>query len=144
MERWLSLPAATLSYNSLNTGAVASRNFFHQSKAPRCAVVEQLAYIQSIPFSATNGINDWVNSSLMPLVAENGMDWMYANCSTTAQRGAVVEQLAYIQSIPFSATNGINDWVNSSTVSLNDSEGEWPLARNTSYCAAKIPWIQPI
>ena len=24
----------------------------------------------------------------MPLVAENGMDWMYANCSTTAQRGA--------------------------------------------------------
>jgi len=26
---------------------------------------------------------------LMPLVAENGMDWMYANCSTTAQRGAL-------------------------------------------------------
>jgi ketol-acid reductoisomerase len=25
----------------------------------------------------------------MPLVAENGMDWMYANCSTTAQRGAL-------------------------------------------------------
>jgi ketol-acid reductoisomerase len=23
------------------------------------------------------------------LVAENGMDWMYANCSTTAQRGAL-------------------------------------------------------
>ena len=22
----------------------------------------------------------------MPLVAENGMDWMYANCSTTAQQ----------------------------------------------------------
>jgi ketol-acid reductoisomerase len=22
-------------------------------------------------------------------VAENGMDWMYANCSTTAQRGAL-------------------------------------------------------
>ena len=27
--------------------------------------------------------------SLYPLVAENGMDWMYANCSTTAQRGAL-------------------------------------------------------
>lgn len=25
----------------------------------------------------------------MPLFAENGMDWMYANCSTTAQRGAL-------------------------------------------------------
>lgn len=25
----------------------------------------------------------------MPLVAENGMDWMYANTSVTAQRGAL-------------------------------------------------------
>lgn len=25
----------------------------------------------------------------MPLVAQHGMDWMYANCSTTAQRGAL-------------------------------------------------------
>ena len=25
----------------------------------------------------------------MPLFAKNGMDWMYANCSTTAQRGAL-------------------------------------------------------
>ena len=24
-----------------------------------------------------------------PLIAEKGMDWMYANCSTTAQRGAL-------------------------------------------------------
>jgi len=30
-----------------------------------------------------------LTQSLMPLVAENGMDWMYANCSTTAQRGAL-------------------------------------------------------
>ena len=27
--------------------------------------------------------------SLYPLVSEKGMDWMYANCSTTAQRGAL-------------------------------------------------------
>src|SRR5205807_6123423 len=27
--------------------------------------------------------------SLYPLIAENGMDWMYANCSATAQRGAL-------------------------------------------------------
>src|SRR6187549_1297388 len=93
MERCDSLPEATLSYNSLNTGAVASRNFFHQSNAPRCAVVEQLAYIQSIPFSATKGINDWVSSS---------------------------------------------------TDSLNASDGEWPFLRNTSYCAANTPWIHPI
>ena len=25
----------------------------------------------------------------MPLLAENGMDWMYANYATTAQHGAV-------------------------------------------------------
>jgi ketol-acid reductoisomerase len=30
-----------------------------------------------------------LSQSLLPLVAENGMDWMYANCSTTAQRGAL-------------------------------------------------------
>ncbi|MBW1842635.1 MAG: ketol-acid reductoisomerase, partial [Deltaproteobacteria bacterium] len=27
--------------------------------------------------------------SLIRLVAENGMDWMFSNCSTTAQRGAL-------------------------------------------------------
>ena len=27
--------------------------------------------------------------SLYPLVSQKGMDWMYANCSTTAQRGAL-------------------------------------------------------
>lgn len=27
--------------------------------------------------------------SLYPLIAEKGIDWMYANCSTTAQRGAL-------------------------------------------------------
>ena len=26
---------------------------------------------------------------LYPLVLENGMDWMFENCSTTAQRGAI-------------------------------------------------------
>ena len=31
----------------------------------------------------------WDRQSLMPLFGENGMDWMYANCSTTAQRGAL-------------------------------------------------------
>ena len=30
-----------------------------------------------------------LTQSLMPLFAQKGMDWMYANCSTTAQRGAL-------------------------------------------------------
>ncbi len=30
-----------------------------------------------------------LTQSLILLVAENGMDWMYSNCSTTAQRGAL-------------------------------------------------------
>ena len=29
------------------------------------------------------------NVTSVALIAENGMDWMYANCSTTAQRGAL-------------------------------------------------------
>ena len=73
MERADSTPVATLLYKSLKTGNVASRNFFHQSNAPLCAVVEQFAYIQSIPFSATNGINDCVNSSTVSLNASDGL-----------------------------------------------------------------------
>ncbi|MFP4445032.1 MAG: ketol-acid reductoisomerase, partial [Desulfosudaceae bacterium] len=30
-----------------------------------------------------------LTQSLIRLVAENGMDWMFANCSGTAQRGAL-------------------------------------------------------
>src|SRR5713226_10336799 len=49
------------------------------------------------PSEAFNETVEEATQSLYPLIAENGMDWMYANCSTTAQRGA---QLAYIQSMP--------------------------------------------
>lgn len=41
------------------------------------------------PSEAFNETVEELTQSLMPLVAENGMDWMYANCSTTAQRGAL-------------------------------------------------------
>lgn len=41
------------------------------------------------PSEAFNETVEEANQSLYPLVAENGMDWMYANCSTTAQRGAL-------------------------------------------------------
>jgi ketol-acid reductoisomerase len=42
--------------------------------------------------SASEAFNETVEEatqSLYPLIAENGMDWMYANCSATAQRGAL-------------------------------------------------------
>ncbi|HPS25697.1 MAG TPA: ketol-acid reductoisomerase [Bacteroidales bacterium] len=41
------------------------------------------------PSEAFNETVEELSQSLMPLIAENGMDWMYANCSTTAQRGAL-------------------------------------------------------
>ncbi len=41
------------------------------------------------PSEAFNETVEEFTQSLMPLIAENGMDWMYANCSTTAQRGAL-------------------------------------------------------
>lgn len=41
------------------------------------------------PSEAFNETVEELTQSLMPLIAENGMDWMYSNCSTTAQRGAL-------------------------------------------------------
>lgn len=41
------------------------------------------------PSEAFNETVEELTQSLMPLVAQNGMDWMYANCSATAQRGAL-------------------------------------------------------
>jgi ketol-acid reductoisomerase len=41
------------------------------------------------PSEAFNETVEELTQSLGPLFAENGMDWMYANCSTTAQRGAL-------------------------------------------------------
>jgi ketol-acid reductoisomerase len=41
------------------------------------------------PTEAFNETVEEATQSLYPLIAENGMDWMYANCSATAQRGAL-------------------------------------------------------
>ena len=41
------------------------------------------------PSEAFNETVEEATQSLIPLIAENGMDWMFANCSTTAQRGAL-------------------------------------------------------
>ena len=41
------------------------------------------------PSEAFNETVEELTQSLMPLFGANGMDWMYANCSTTAQRGTL-------------------------------------------------------
>lgn len=41
------------------------------------------------PSEAFNETVEELTQSLMPLFGAKGMDWMYANCSTTAQRGAL-------------------------------------------------------
>ncbi|NPV75296.1 MAG: ketol-acid reductoisomerase [Anaerolineae bacterium] len=41
------------------------------------------------PSEAFNETVEELTQSLIRLVAQNGMDWMYSNCSTTAQRGAL-------------------------------------------------------
>ncbi|UOF94271.1 MAG: ketol-acid reductoisomerase [Bacteroides sp.] len=41
------------------------------------------------PSEAFNETVEEFTQSLMPLISDKGMSWMYANCSTTAQRGAL-------------------------------------------------------
>lgn len=41
------------------------------------------------PSEAFNETVEELTQSLVPLVGENGMDWMFSCCSTTAQRGAL-------------------------------------------------------
>jgi ketol-acid reductoisomerase len=41
------------------------------------------------PSESFNETVEELTQSLIRLVAQQGMDWMYANCSTTAQRGAL-------------------------------------------------------
>jgi ketol-acid reductoisomerase len=41
------------------------------------------------PSEAFNETVEEATQSLYPLIDRNGIDWMYANCSTTAQRGAL-------------------------------------------------------
>lgn len=41
------------------------------------------------PSEAFNETVEEATQSLYPLIGRNGMDWMFASCSTTAQRGAL-------------------------------------------------------
>jgi ketol-acid reductoisomerase len=52
----------------------------------------QYALLRKMGHSPSEAFNETVEEatqSLIPLIGEKGMDWMYANCSTTAQRGAL-------------------------------------------------------
>ena len=53
------------------------------------AQYETLRKMGHSPSEAFNETVEEATQSLYPLIAQNGMDWMYANCSTTAQRGAL-------------------------------------------------------
>ena len=53
------------------------------------AQYDVLRYHGHSPSEAFNETVEELTQSLIRLVGENGMDWMYANCSFTAQRGAL-------------------------------------------------------
>ena len=53
------------------------------------AQYEVLRYNGHSPSEAFNETVEELTQSLVPLVGERGMDWMFSSCSTTAQRGAL-------------------------------------------------------
>ena len=53
------------------------------------AQYETLRAMGHSPSEAFNETVEEATQSLYPLIGKNGMDWMFASCSTTAQRGAL-------------------------------------------------------
>ncbi len=53
------------------------------------AQYETLRAMGHSPSEAFNETVEEATQSLYPLIGANGMDWMFASCSTTAQRGAL-------------------------------------------------------
>ena len=64
------------------------------------------------PSEAFNETVEELTQSLIRLVDKNGMDWMYANCSTTAQRGALDWRHQFRK-----AVEPVYDWLYESVVS---------------------------
>ncbi len=64
------------------------------------------------PSEAFNETVEELTQSLIRLVDANGMDWMYANCSTTAQRGALDWRHEFRK-----AVEPVFDWLYESVVS---------------------------
>jgi ketol-acid reductoisomerase len=80
------------------------------------------------PSEAFNETVEELTQSLMPLVAENGMDWMYANCSTTAQRGALDWRHKFRE-----AVSPVFDELYSSVVSGKEAEIAIEAGRKPDY-----------
>jgi len=80
------------------------------------------------PSEAFNETVEELTQSLMPLVAENGMDWMYANCSTTAQRGALDWRHKFRE-----AVSPVFDELYSSVVSGTEAEIAIEAGRKPDY-----------
>lgn len=69
------------------------------------------------PSEAFNETVEEFTESLIPMIGKNGMDWMYANCSTTAQRGALDWRPR------FKAANlPVMEWLYSSVESGNEAQ----------------------
>ncbi|MBN2392048.1 MAG: ketol-acid reductoisomerase [Anaerolineae bacterium] len=64
------------------------------------------------PSEAFNETVEELTQSLIRLVDKNGMDWMYANCSTTAQRGALDWRHQFRK-----AVEPVFDWLYESVIS---------------------------
>ena len=122
-----------LSFSDLHRESVVFRTEF----ANRYGCLPHFAFTQCfqlfVQFLTIVGFGIAVDGNLGFVTGLHALIQFLYNRLDSIVRWAVVEQLAYIQSIPFFANNGINDWVSSSTVSLNASDGVWPFSRNTSY-----------
>ena len=80
------------------------------------------------PSEAFNETVEELTQSLMPLVAENCMDWMYANCSTTAQRGALDWKDKFATQSSRCSRTSIKAW----PVARRRSEASTPTANLTT------------
>ena len=69
------------------------------------------------PSEAFNETVEELTQSLGPLFGEKGMDWMYANCSTTAQRGALDWAPRFREAI-----KPVMEWLYASVVSGNEAQ----------------------
>ena len=74
------------------------------------------------PSEAFNETVEELTQSLMPLFAAKGMDWMYANCSTTAQRGALDWMTPFHDAINLNSKPGYREALEEELKAMRESE----------------------
>lgn len=80
------------------------------------------------PSEAFNETVEEATQSLYPLIGESGMDWMYQNCSTTAQRGAIdwyPEFQKAVEPVFRRLYESVKDGTETSIVLKNNSDPEY-------------------